>query len=269
MSSRSTRLLLAALLLLASGCGRGNEAPSNLGESSSPVRLFAAVSASEPCEQLAQEFKRQLGIDVRLQLASSDVLARQIEQGAPADLFLSANTDWVDHLEKQGLVEQSIPLLSNRLVLVVPADNPSRIERVADLAEGRLDRLSLGDPDRVPAGIYAKKSLENLGLWDKVAKKVIGADSVRSALALVERGEVGAGIVYRTDIRGNAKIKVVAELPAQSHPPIIYPLARLKSPVKTPSDDRHAQESQRFYLFLGSPTGLTEFERFGFTLPSR
>ncbi len=193
--------------------------------------------------------------------AGSPALARQIEHGAPADLFVSADEEWMDYVAGKGLIRAGtrVSFLSNRLVLIAPAGSRTRlaIGRSFPLARALGNgRLAMADPDAVPAGKYGKAALENLGVWASVQGKVARAENVRAALALVERGEAPFGIVYATDARASARVRVVGTFPAGSHPAITYPIAVLKASTSPGADG--------FRRFLLSREGKAIFARRGF-----
>ncbi len=195
-----------------------------------PTTLFAAASTTEAITAVAAMFAASGRGILRPVFAASSTLAQQIVRGAPADLYLSANGAWMDFLAARGAidVDSRIDLLSNRLVLIVPAGNPLalRIAPGVDLAAALGGgRLAMGEPTHVPAGTYAKAALQNLGAWPHVESKVAYMSDVRATLALVERREAAAGIVYATDAAASRKVRVVDTFPADSHPPITYPLA--------------------------------------------
>ncbi len=195
-----------------------------------PTTLFAAASTTNAVTAIAATFAAAGRGSLRPVFAASSTLAQQIVRGAPADLYLSANGAWMDFLGARGAVETDsrVDLLSNRLVLIAPADSPLTLRITAgfDLAAALgTGRLVMGEPSHVPAGAYAKAALETLGVWPQVAPKVAYMADVRAALALVGRGEAVAGIVYATDAAVSAKVRVVDTFPADSHPPITYPLA--------------------------------------------
>jgi molybdate transport system substrate-binding protein len=196
------------------------------------ITVFAAASLTNAIETAASAYEKKTGDKIRLSLASSSTLARQIAAGAPADVFISANEKWMDWLNDQGLLMPGSrhDLLTNRLVLVASQDStltPVTIGENTDLSAliGSDDRIAVGDPDHVPAGIYAKQALTSLGQWQKVGPRLARADNVRAALALVERGEAPIGIVYQTDARISDKVKIMGTFPEKSHPAITYPVA--------------------------------------------
>lgn len=226
------------------------------------VTVFAASSLTNAMNEVAAVYKEKTGTQSTLSFASSAALARQIAQGAPADIYLSANEKWMDYVEKQQAIEPQSrkSLLKNSLVLVAPDSYPAdQIELSAswDLAKA-LDgtRLATGDPKHVPAGIYAKESLENVGLWQKASPLLAPANNVRSALLLVEKQEALLGIVYKTDALVSNKVKVVAELPDTSHAAITYPVAIVK--------DKSGEKVNAFYDFLQSEQAREIFEKYGF-----
>ncbi|MFV0512558.1 MAG: molybdate ABC transporter substrate-binding protein [Jhaorihella sp.] len=195
------------------------------------VTVFAAASLKNALDAVATRFEGGGGTTVQVSYAGSSALARQIQQGAPAQIFISANTNWMDVLEGEGLLaaESRSDLLTNRLVLIAgPAsDKTPELAPGGDLADalGEDGRLAMALVDAVPAGIYGKAALQSLGLWDSVADRVAQADNVRAALRLVAAGEAPLGIVYATDAKAEPDVRVVGVFPEDSHPPIVYPVA--------------------------------------------
>jgi len=226
------------------------------------VTVFAAASLTDTLKAVADAYKARTGVAVTLSFGSSSTLARQIEQGAGADLFLPADTQWMDYLQNKGLItkEGRKDLLSNQLVLVAGPGvrNPPKIAPHFDLA-GALGnrRLALADPSSVPAGKYAREALTSLGVWDKIAPKLASAENVRVALEYVARGEAPYGIVYATDAKAAPNIRVAGVFPENSHAPIIYPVALTKSAVPG---------SIAFLLFLSGRDARAIFEKAGFTI---
>jgi len=222
------------------------------------MTVYAAISLSEAMEKAAESYEKTSGDKVMLNLAASGTLARQIKEGAVADLFLSADEATMDELEKAGLIvsESRHSLLSNTLVIAVLVDSPFRKISPEQLVQ--LRRLARADPEVVPAGRYSKDYLLKLGLWDRIASKVIPAESVRGALAMVESGHVDAGMVYRTDAMTTRKVKVAFEVPKAAGPNISYPVAILM-------ESRNKAKAGAFLRFLRSPEGLSIFRRFGFS----
>ncbi|MEO3429954.1 molybdate ABC transporter substrate-binding protein [Pelagibius sp. CAU 1746] len=261
MTARLARLLRLCGLLLTLFVAL----PAARGEAGEPVTLFAAASATDAVNEIAEAYAARTGGSIRPVVAASSTLARQISQGAPADLFLSANVEWMDHLEARRLLLDGsrVPLLSNRLVLVAPVGSPLRLRLAPELDLARLlgtGRLAIGDPNHVPAGVYARQALESLGLWDQVAGKLAQASNVRAALALVDRGEAAAGIVYETDAAISPRVRVVDSFPSAASPRIIYPLAIVAG--------RDRPEVRRVYEFLRSAEATAIFGKHGFTRPA-
>lgn len=223
------------------------------------ITVFAAASMTNVLQQIGDEYKKQHPEDtLTFSFAGSSTLAKQIEQDAPADLFVSADQKWMDYVaEKQPAKTKNIKVLAeNALVLIAPKDNPIKVATVKDInfksAIGD-SYLAVGD-DNVPVGRYAKKALENLGLWADVENRVSKAKDVRAVLAYIERGELPLGIVYSTDAKVSDKVKVVAEFPQESYGKVVYPAATLSDKA----------EAKRFLDFLSSPTALSAFEKAGF-----
>ena len=227
------------------------------------VTVFAAASLTSALTEIAKVFESSTDQRVVLSFAGSSTLARQIQYGAPADVFISASIDWMDALQHQGLIDPTsrINLLGNSLALVAhgPGAPPQAVDADLDLA-GLIgeNRLAMALVDAVPAGIYGKAALQHLGLWDSVSAKVAQADNVRSALALVATGEAPYGVVYASDAAAEPRISVVGLFPATSHPPIIYPLAAIGGTAKT--------STTQFMAFLESSTARQYFEQHGFVV---
>jgi molybdate transport system substrate-binding protein len=229
-----------------------------------PVTLFAAASTIDAVAAAARAYEAGGGGRVRTVFAASSTLARQIAQGAPADLYLSASTAWMDELEGRGVLEPGsrIDLLGNTLVLIAPSRHPVTLDIAPGFAlAGALDdrRLAMGDPAHVPAGIYARAALTRLGVWPEVSSRVAYLGDVRAALAMVDRGEAALGIVYASDVRNAARVQVVGKFPAGSHPAIVFPLAVVAG--------RGRAEVLAFYEFLQTPRARALFEAQGFSAP--
>jgi molybdate transport system substrate-binding protein len=224
------------------------------------VVVFAAASLTNVLQELGDGFTRQTSIPVKFSFAASSALARQIENGAPADVFFSADLDWMDYLQTRNLIQRDTrhDVLGNRLVLIAPADGVIRLKiepnfaLAAALGKGRL---ATGDPDAVPVGRYAQGALTKLGVWKDVSDRLIRADSVRSAMAFVDRGEAPLGIVYETDAFIDKKVRMVDVFPEDSHLPIIYPIA-LTTGAKA--------EAARFVAYVRGPAGDLAFKAYGF-----
>lgn len=220
------------------------------------VTVFAASSLKPALDALQEPFEAQSGDGLALVYAGSSALARQIIQGAPADVFISANVSWMDVLEDKGRLhpDTRADLLENTLVLIAPA--PAEPAPIDALGESR-GRIAMGLVQAVPAGIYGREALEYYGLWDRVSERVVQTDSVRAALALVARGEARFGLVYRTDALHEPRVDVVSPVPSSAHTRIVYPAARIGG-----SGDSAA----RFMTFLQGETAAKIFEAQGFRL---
>jgi molybdate transport system substrate-binding protein len=231
------------------------------------LNVFAAASLTDALEEIKPAYEKESGDRLSLNLGASSTLARQIQEGAPADLFLSADEAKMDALESRKLVLAGTrkSVLSNTLVIVVPADpaNPAEtglpISCPADLAGPRVRALALADPRSVPAGIYARQYLQKMKLWEKVAGRVVPTENVRGALAAVESGNVDAAIVYKTDARISKKVRVAYEVPREEGPAISYPFAVV-------AESRNPEAARRFLRYLESPAALGVFRKFGFVV---
>lgn len=226
-----------------------------------PLLLFAAASTRDAVNDAVEAYRVQNGTDVVVSYGSSGTLARQISAGAPADLYLSANEKWVRWLETRDaqVFQRLTALVGNRLVLIQPKDHTSPLTLGPELAQALGNsRLAIGNTQHVPAGIYAKSALISLGLWDELEPRLAQTKDVRAALALVQRGEAPAGIVYRTDANAAGAIRISQEVPKSTHPPIRYFLASL-----TASGQKEVQ-AHKFFDFLTSRRGQSLFEKYGF-----
>jgi molybdate transport system substrate-binding protein len=227
------------------------------------IIVFAAASMKNALDNADAAYTAQSGKDVTVSYAASSALAKQIEGGAPADVFISADTDWMAYVGKKNLLkpDTQVNLLGNQIVLVAAKDKskPVEIKAGMDLAALIGDgKLAMGQVDSVPAGKYGKAALEKLGLWSSVESKVAGAESVRAALALVSRGEAPYGIVYQTDAASDPGVAIVGTFPADSHPPIIYPIAI--------TADSKNKDVDAYFDFLKSSKAAPFFEHEGFTI---
>jgi molybdate transport system substrate-binding protein len=220
------------------------------------IAVYAAASLTDALEEVARGFEKGTGHKVVFNLGASSDLARQIKAGAPADVFFSADEAQMDGLEAAGLVRarDRVDVLSNVLVAVVPATSTARIDGPSDLPA--VNRLALADPQAVPAGVYARRWLESIGLWDKLGDKVVPTLNVRAALAAVESGNVDAGIVYRTDAAASKRARVAFEVPRGQAPEIVYPLAPIAGSRKTATAD--------LVRYLTSPPAREVYGRHGF-----
>ena len=223
------------------------------------VTVFAAASMKTALDEVSRAYTAQNRVSIRASYAGSALLARQIAQGAPADIYVSANVEWMDWLAEQGRVAERRALLTNRLVLIAQgaaADSPDVLTGESDisamLGEGRL---AMGLVTSVPAGIYGKEALEHLGQWDTLAPQVAQTDNVRAALALVATGEAPLGITYATDALAEPRVHIAGHFPPESHTPILYPVALI---------DGAGPEARGFYDFLQSDAAASIFAAHGF-----
>jgi len=227
-----------------------------------PVRVFAAASLTNALNDIGAEWQKAGHPKPSLAYAASSALAKQIEAGAPADVFASADLTWMDYLDKRGKIQKATRtnLLGNALVMIVPQGRafPVQVKRGFDLARAFDGKLCTGEPGVVPVGIYAREALTNLGWWDAVKGRIVGTDDVRTALAFVERGECPLGIVYASDAKISQKVDVLATFPADSHKPIVYPFAAVEGA---------RPETAAFLRFVQtSPQAAAIFGKYGFTL---
>jgi molybdate transport system substrate-binding protein len=225
------------------------------------ITVFAAASLTNVLQELGDAFTKDSSVAVRFSFAASSTLARQIENGSPADIFFSADLEWMDYLQNKQLIQAASrhDVIGNRLVLIAPASSTLKLKiephfkLAAVLGKGHL---ATGDPDSVPVGRYAQEALTHLGVWNEIAPRIVRADSVRSALAFVDRGEAAMGIVYATDALIDKDVQVLDTFPKDSHKPIIYPVA-----LTTTSKAQAA----KFLAFLRGPSGDAAFQHYGFT----
>ncbi len=254
---RTFAAVVTAVLLMA-----GGQVPP-ASAANAKVLVFAAASLKTALDQAVADFAAETNGQVTVSYAGSSALAKQIEAGAPADIFISADLDWMDHVAKANLIkpETRTNLLGNTLVLVAPKDSSIAVDLKpdVDLAAALGDgKLAMADVKAVPAGKYGKAALEHLGAWQTVEGKVAQAENVRVALALVASGEAPLGIVYQTDAVAEPKVRVVATFPANSHPPIIYPVALIATSTNPAAAD--------FLQYLESSAALGIFEQQGFII---
>ncbi|HTD89863.1 MAG TPA: molybdate ABC transporter substrate-binding protein [Burkholderiales bacterium] len=246
-------LVFAASLLFAAG--------SSMSYAANTFTVFAAASLKNALDDVVKAHEAKTGDKVVVSYAASPALARQIESGAPADIFISADTDWMDYVEKRSLIKPASRqnLLRNRLVLIAPADSTTTLKIAPGFALASAlgkERLAMADPDSVPAGKYGKASLEALGVWKDVQSRVAAAENVRAALLLVARGETPFGIVYSTDAAVEPKVRVVGQFPENTHPPIIYPAALVAT--------SKSAAAASFLTSLNQPAARLIFEKYGF-----
>ena len=222
--------------------------------------VLAAASLTNVLDDLSADWQETSGVTVKLSFAASSVLARQIEAGGKADVFISADQEWMDYLQSRGLIEKPTrrDLAGNRLVLIAPADSKIELKiapgfPLAGVLGG--GRIATGDPDTVPVGRYARSALTSLGLWDEIRDRLVRADNVRSAMVFVARGEVPLGIVYTTDALVDQKVRIVDTFPANTHTPITYPAAVVNGA---------RGEARPFVEFLGGDVARGTWKKFGF-----
>lgn len=227
--------------------------------SAAEVKVFAAASLTHVMQALAQDYESRSEDKIIFNFAGSNILARQIVQGAPADLFLSADEAQMDVVARAGLLVDGTrqDILSNRLVMIVPGESAASVQAPGDLAKADFKRIALADPKTVPAGVYAKAYLDKEGVWSAIKDKIIPVENVLAALAAVSSGNADIGIVYKTDALLSKKIKVIYEVPAAEGPKILYPMALVKN-----SGDTKAAE--KFLKYLESPVATKLFAQYGF-----
>jgi len=228
-----------------------------------PMRVFAAASLVDVLQEIGNAYTSATGTKIEFSFAASSTLARQVENGAQADVFCSADQQWMDYLQQRGLIQPATrhDLAGNRLALVAPADSDLRLQIQpgfslrAALKDGRL---ATGDPQSVPVGRYARAALTSLGVWLEVEDRLVLADDARQALVFVASGEAPLGIVYETDARAEKRVRIVGLFPVDSHPPITYPVALTATAQVRAAD---------FVAFLGGPVGMAAFRKYGFSVP--
>jgi len=238
------------------GCGRNDAVRPDA--ATGLVRAFVAASTQDAVGDLAKEFARDTGIEVKVNPGASNTLANQIVNGAEADVFLSANEQWADSVKDNGFAAEIRLLLTNGLVIVVPKGNPAGIKRPEDLSGAKIEHVALAG-ENVPAGIYAKQALGAGHVYDELErdKKIVRGKDVRATLNLVELGEVSAGVVYSTDAAMSNRVETVYSFDEKSHDPIRYPLVLLKHGQQNPA-------ARKWFDYLGSAAAVKVFEKYGF-----
>lgn len=223
------------------------------------LNVFAAASLSDALKEIAANYAAASGDKLHLNLASSSLLARQIKEGAPADVFFPADELKMDDLAKDNLIAPDTrrSLLGNTLVIVVAADRGAPISSPKDLASSVIVHVALAEPETVPAGIYARTYLQNAGLWEKLSHKIVPTENVRACLAAVESGNADAGFVYKTDALISKKVRIACEIPSAAGPKISYPVAVVK-------DTKHADAARKLTTYLASPEASAVFKKYGF-----
>ena len=240
------RILLVSFFFIAASVG------------GAPLRVSAAASLADVLHEIAAHYDEP----VLFNFGASSMLVRQIQEGAPADLFISADELKMDQLAQRGLIvkKSRVNILSNTLVIVVPSDSALKIMSARDLAGPSIRHVAVAEPQTVPAGIYAKEYLRKIKVWDRITDKLIPTDNVRAALAAVESGNVETGIVYRTDALISHAVKIAYEIPRGEGPKIVYPAAVLTDSTQRPA-------AQKFLNYLRGEPARAVFRRFGFLLP--
>jgi molybdate transport system substrate-binding protein len=233
----------------------------HLNATGAELTVFAAASLSDALKKLAAAHSQATGVTVRFNFGASGPLARQIKEGAPADVFISADETRMDLLDREGLVAPGSRrnLLSNTLVLVVPSDTRLEIQAMSDLIQANVRRIGMGQTETVPAGAYARKYLESVELWQQLEKKVVPLENVRAVLAAVEMGNVDAGFVYKTDARTSRSVKVAVEVSRDQGPQITYPAAVVKT-------SKRQAEAYTFLQFLQGAEASKIFREHGFVV---
>lgn len=263
---RIKKIVGLALLVVASfsvlGCGGNNAKTADKQDANNEVRILAAASLTDALQELATVYHQNHNVKLTFSFGASGALRQQIENGGVADIFFSASKKEMDALESQGelLPNTRQELLQNEIVLVVPQDNKT-LQSFADLKNANVKKVALGEPKGVPAGQYAEETLQSLGLLDAVRAKAVYGSDVRQVLAWVASGEADAGIVYATDAAITPDVRVVAQAPANSHKPIIYPAAVLNAST-------NPEGAKEFLAFTSSPEGRKIFAKYGFVVES-
>ncbi len=256
LKSSNLKWLLSTLFILIS-----TVLISNVSKAQDKVTVFAAASLTNAISDIATQYEKDQSVQIQTSFSSSSTLAKQIEKGAPADIFVSADSKWMNYLQDKNLlkVDSKVNLLGNQLALIAPRGKAFKVElnKGFNIAGAFSGKLCTGELDSVPVGIYAKQSLKNLNWWDAVKMRIVGTQDVRAALVFVERGECDAGIVYATDAKVSSKVENIATLPETSHDPIVYPLALVKSA---------SPQATAFYDYLKSDKAKVIFTQYGFTV---
>lgn len=253
--------LLAASLSVA-GCGGGKQETPPPKAQQVEITVSAAVSLKDALAEIQKNYQaKQPNVTLVFNLGASGALQKQIEQGAPADIFISAAPKQMDELVAKNLINKATRknLVENKLVLVVPQSSTLGLNKFEDLTNAGVQKFAMGETTSVPAGQYGQQVLQKLGLWDKAKDKIVFAKDVRTVLAYVETGNVEAGIVYKTDAVSGAKVKIAATAPEGSHEPIVYPVAIL-------SASKQSKAAEEFLAYIAGPDGKAVFEKYGFVM---
>lgn len=250
-------LSLLIMVSLLGGCA-AKTVPEQTAATPVEITVFAAASLQDVGQELKAAYEnKNKDRKITYNFAGSGTLQKQIEEGAPADLFISAGEAQMNALEKKELIDKDsrLNLLGNKLVLIAPTD--SGLKDFNDLLEASVDNIAIGEPETVPAGKYAREALQSLKLWDSVQSKVVFTKDVRQVLTYVESGNAEAGLVYKTDLYGSEKAREISPAPADSHAPIVYPAALV-------ADGKHKKAAEEFLAFLRTPEASQVFSKYGF-----
>lgn len=225
------------------------------------ITLYAAASLTNALTEISKSYQNSHDVMIKTSFAGSSTLAKQIEAGAPAQIFASADSQWMDYLQKRNKLQANSrkDLLGNNLVLITPKNQTFSVtmDKSFDLAKAFTGKICTGDTASVPVGIYAKQALQHLGWWSSLEKRLVATEDVRTALAFVERGECAVGIVYETDAKISDKVTVIARFASQSHQKIVYPFALIAGA---------SAASREFYQYLQSDTAQAVFSKYGFVV---
>ena len=232
----------------------------NLAVAESKIAVFAAASLTNAMTDISKAYESEHPVKIQSSFSASSSLAKQIDNGAPADIFMSADSKWMNYLQEKKRIDVSsrVNLLSNRLVIIAPKGKTFKVQtdKSFNFANAFNGRLCTGEIESIPAGIYAKQSLIALNWWDSIKSRIVGTQDVRAALVFVERGECDAGIVYETDAKVSNKVEIIATLPDDSHEPIVYPLALVLGAK---------EDAKGFYEYIKSEKAKAIFTQYGFT----
>lgn len=265
MKNRLLLFLMATILVVTAiitGCGGEKPTPPAAPPQKVELNVSAAVSLKDALAEIQKNYEtKNPNTKLIYNLGASGALQKQIEQGAPADIFISAAPKQMNDLEEKNLVNKATRknLVENKLVIIVPKGSALDISKYEDLTKDEVQKISIGETATVPAGQYAQEVLKKLGIWDKIQSKAVLAKDVRTVLTYVETGNVEAGIVYKTDAISSEKVKIAATAPEGSHQPIVYPAAVL-------SGTKQAKTAEDFLAFLTTPESKAIFEKYGFTM---
>jgi len=260
---RLSLILSLLFVFLLAGCGGQEEEATAEGpkDEAVEVNISAAASLTDALTEIQTEYAKESNTILQFNFASSGVLQKQIAEGAPCDLFLSASKAHMDALEEAGLIMQDTrkDMLGNTMTLIAAAEKTDTVKGYESLTTADVASISIGTPDSVPAGKYAQQALESLGAWDKIQSKIVFAKDVKQVLEYVDTGNVDCGLVYKTDAFDMKTGVVVADLPQDSHDPIVYPAALIK-------DSSESTAAAKFYEFLQNEYAKGVFEKYGFTV---